>query len=226
MLESAIKWLHKSWWGVAVAYPIVLFGVYGLIWYFAEPIGIPDNISKLPDFAHYRIFFHLLIALIITPHVVLFLTLLVRRSEKKDLSDFSLRVSSADKALFAQLLAEFPPDGTSVKFLHEQDVGASFESSQLDQIHSFLYYWHDASHEFQNTDAERLRAQLYETLADFSQKLGQNVTERHREGWLTMGIKDFDTRLDLLKERDELNKMATVAYELYQDLIRLGRKFE
>lgn len=226
MLESAKKWLHKSWWGVAVAYPIVLFGVYGLIWYFAEPIGIPDNFSKLPDFTKYRIFFHLLIALIVTPHVVLVLLLLVRRAEKKDLLEITLKVTNADRALFAKFLEELPPDGTSVRFLHEQDIGSSFESSRLDQIQHFLCYWHDAAHEFQNDEAEKLRAKLYDNLNSFTQKLYMNVNESHRSGWLTMGIKDFDERLDLLKERDVLNEMASNAYAIYQDFVRLGRKFE
>jgi hypothetical protein len=75
-------------------------------------------------------------------------------------------------------------------------------------------------------DAERLRAKLYETLKIFTNKLCINVSETHRNGWLSMGIEDFDTRQDVLNERDELNKMASDAYEQYQDLVRLGRKFE
>ena len=226
MLDSAKKWLHKSWWGAAIAYPIIFISVYGLIWFFAEPIGIPDSFSKLPDFTQYRIFFHLLIALITTPHVVLVLLLLVRRAEKKDFPETSLKVSNTDRVLFEKFLTEFPPEGTSVRFLHEQDIGSSFESTRLDQIQHFIYYWHDAAHEFQNVEAEQLRVKLYDKLNAFTHKLYENVTESHRSGWLTMGIKDFDERQYLLKAREDLNEIASDAYALYQELVRLGRRFE
>ncbi|HSK74593.1 MAG TPA: hypothetical protein VK892_23035 [Pyrinomonadaceae bacterium] len=74
MFEDAIKWLRKSWYGALVAYSIVFFGVFGIIWYFADPAGIPENIDSLPEFiAKKRIFFHLLLTIIVTAHIIIIL---------------------------------------------------------------------------------------------------------------------------------------------------------
>lgn len=218
MLTTARKWLHKSWWGFIVAYPIVFFAIYLAIWQAAAPIGIPDSFNEMPKFTQTRAFIHLLITLIITPHLVIICIMGMRKAEKKQLSE-------ADKALFSKFLEDFPPDGVSVRFLHEQDIGASFESSHLDQIHNFLYYWHDAAHEFQNKDVESSRKELYNTLKDFTNKLYSNVRGTHRTGWLSMGLDDFETRQDILKEREDLNNMTSIAYAQYQDFIRLCRNF-
>ena len=156
--------------------------------------------------------------------------MVMRRSEKKSAPSSetspTIKVTNADKLLFAKFIEEFPPDGATVRFLHEQDIGAPFESSRLDQMYNFIYYWHDAAHEFHDKDAEGLRAKFYDTLKRFSNKLCVNVSGTHRTGWLSMGIEDFETRLDLLKEREELNNMALEAYDQYQDIVRLGRRFE
>jgi len=136
------------------------------------------------------------------------------------------RVTDVDKSLFAKFIEEFPPDGVSVRFLNEHDIGASFESSRLNDIGNFLYHWNDAAHEFHDKEAEWLRSKLYNTLNKFTNKLNANVSGTHRIGWLSMGIEDFETRQDLLKERDSLNEIASEAYQQYQDLVRLCRKFK
>ena len=218
LLKTARKWLHKSWWGFIVAYPIVFFAIYLAIWQAAEPLGIPDSFNEMPRFTHTRAFIHLLITLIITPHLVIICIMGMRKAEKRELSE-------ADKTLFSKFLEDFSPDGVSVRFLHEQDIGAPFESSQLDQIQKFLYYWHDAAHEFQNEDVESSRTKLYSTLKEFTNKLYINVSGTHRTGWLSMGLEDFETRQDVLKERADLNEMASIAYTQYQDFIRLCRNF-
>lgn len=144
---------------------------------------------------------------------------------KFEVSDFR-RVSDSDKELFRKFIEDFPPDGVSVRFLHEHDIGNSFESSQLNEMEKFLYYWHDAAHEFHDKETEWLRAKLYNTLNLFKNKLDLNVCGTHRAGWLSMGLEDFETREGILKERDDLNEMASKAYDQYQDLVRAGRKFK
>lgn len=86
-METAKKWLQKSWWGIIIAYPVLFMAVYLAIWQVAEPIGIPDNLNEIPNFVHFRFFIHLLITLVVTPHLVIILTLLMRRSELVTCSD-------------------------------------------------------------------------------------------------------------------------------------------
>ncbi|MGA9770305.1 MAG: hypothetical protein WBV94_14800 [Blastocatellia bacterium] len=84
MFEQSLKWLQKNWWGLIVAHFIVLISTYLLIWEFAEPIGIPDTIDHLPSFTKTRIFFHMVLTLLIAAYLTLILDLLIRF--KKEIS--------------------------------------------------------------------------------------------------------------------------------------------
>lgn len=77
MFDNAVKWLRRSFFGAFVAYFIVFGLVYGFIWFLAEPIGLPDNFENLPEFiAKKRIFFHLLLSVIITSHIIVMLLII------------------------------------------------------------------------------------------------------------------------------------------------------
>lgn len=78
MLEHPSKWLRRNWWGLIVAYLLLLIGIYLLIWQLAEPLGIPDTIETLPPFTKSRIFLHLVLTFLVAPHIALVLDLITR----------------------------------------------------------------------------------------------------------------------------------------------------
>lgn len=134
------------------------------------------------------------------------------------------KLSNHDKEVFEKMLAELPPDGRGMNFLKHQDIGASFESNCLDELDNFIHHWNDAMHEFQNKKMEKKRKELYQKMHTFRNKLCLNVFASGQRGWLTMDLEDMEMDLDKLKKRDELNDMATEVYEIYQKLVRIGRK--
>jgi hypothetical protein len=82
MFEKPLVWLRKHWWGIIVAYLLLLISSYFTIWQFAEPLAIPDTLEELPTFTKTRIFFHLNLTLLVTAHLTLILILLIRYKEQ------------------------------------------------------------------------------------------------------------------------------------------------
>lgn len=82
MLEQPIRWLQKHWWGLVVAYFLILCSLYVLIWTVIEPLGIPDRFTQIPDIVSRRIFLHLILSVILASHITLALELFIRKGNK------------------------------------------------------------------------------------------------------------------------------------------------
>jgi hypothetical protein len=80
MLKDARLWLQKHWWGLIVSHFLLFGGVYLAIWAIVEPLGVADNFEKPPDFARFRIFYHLILTVIIAAYITLILDLYFRRN--------------------------------------------------------------------------------------------------------------------------------------------------
>ena len=79
MFRKPLEWLQRNWWGITIAYLIVFVTIYLAIWQLAEPLGVPDEIEKFPQFVSSRVFIHLLITFVIAAYVTLFLDIGLRR---------------------------------------------------------------------------------------------------------------------------------------------------
>jgi hypothetical protein len=89
MFDKPFKWLRKYWWGLVIAYLLLLIGAYLTIWQFIEPLGIPDNLGEVSAFIKTRVFYHLNLTLLFAAHVTLILDLILRYKERagKDKQD-------------------------------------------------------------------------------------------------------------------------------------------
>jgi hypothetical protein len=137
------------------------------------------------------------------------------------------KLSDMDKELLQLLKKELPSQGRAMKFLRLHDIGSSFYISELDEIDHFISTWHDAEHEFQHPEMQKRLKDLHTAANDFRYNLSLNIFESHkRDGWFSMELDDFEMRPEKLKLREDLNEQATKVYEMYQDLIRIGRKLQ
>lgn len=76
--SDARQWIEKSWYGLLVAYLITLIVTYGSIWFYIEPMDIQGNerLSVLTNLLSNRWGNHILLCLIIAPHLTLLLVIL------------------------------------------------------------------------------------------------------------------------------------------------------
>ena len=129
-----------------------------------------------------------------------------------------------DQDLFSKFLKDFPSNGASAKFLKEQDIGAPFRSSELEQIDAFANSWNNAEHKFQLRALERKRKSLLVAVEEFRRKLAVNMFPDNTSGFLTMDLKDLEDRPERLAKREELNKLASNVYEIHQGFITTANK--
>jgi hypothetical protein len=110
-----------------------------------------------------------------------------------------------------------------VRFLRDHDVGVDFSSTMLDLFYEFIERWGNAEHEFNNSELEERRLEFWNALNTFLRELGQYTSATDR-GWLSIGLKDMETRDEMLEVYPRLNDLGTKAYEAHQNLVRAGRR--
>lgn len=135
------------------------------------------------------------------------------------------QIGEHDRQLFTLFLKDFPSQGRATIFLRDHDIGGRFRSSDLNEIYDFLHTWNNAEHEFNNPELEKKRQALWDALNMFSQELGQHTSMTHRDGWLSIDLRDFEDRPERIEIRDNLNALATKAYQAHQDFIRVGKRY-
>jgi len=128
-----------------------------------------------------------------------------------------------DKSLFEAFLHALPSNGPFLTFLKDQDIGAPFRRSALDEMYAFLREWGNAEHEFKNRRLEKQRSMLYEQTNKFSRELSLAIFPDGSE-FYSMGINDYEDRPDLMEKREHLNNAATAVHKSHQELVRFGKK--
>lgn len=129
-----------------------------------------------------------------------------------------------DQQLFQNFISIFPSNKGSVFFLRDYDLGNSFRASYLDPIIHFIDTWNNAEKEFQNKRIENKKKEFYSKLKCFSTKLYERASPTHDPEWYSIGMKDMENRNELFIYRDEINRLATEAYKLHQEFVRLAIK--
>ncbi len=133
------------------------------------------------------------------------------------------KLSKNDSLLFEQFLSEFPSNGRSARFLESHDIGGSFRDDELKELDKFAESWGNADHEFGNKRLEAQRKELLQATEKFRTDLSLNVFAGSH-GFLTMDLKDYEDRPELLATRERLNNLAMEVFKQHQELVRLGRK--
>lgn len=132
--------------------------------------------------------------------------------------------SEHDRALFDRFLQSFPSNGASARFLKEHDLGAPFRSTDLTQLESFAERWNNAEHKFHAKELEQTRVALLKAAEEFLGKLAVSVSPVGSSGFLSMGLRDWEDRPDVLAKRDELNELGSAVYEAHQALVHSGNR--
>jgi hypothetical protein len=81
MIDRAITWLTKNWWGLIVAYGICLGIAFGGVWFVSEPLDLLNNVEG--NFLYSRQAIFIILVLMVAAHLALLLELCLRRSRWK-----------------------------------------------------------------------------------------------------------------------------------------------
>ncbi len=81
MVDKAVMWLSKNWWGLLVAYGICFVIAFGSVWFFSEPLDLLNNDEGNILYSRQAIF--IILVLMVTAHLALVLELGLRRRRWK-----------------------------------------------------------------------------------------------------------------------------------------------
>lgn len=79
MFNLACKWLLRTWWGILIAYAVLVTAAYLAIWAAIEPLSLPDTFQGAPWPINARWFYHVTLAIFAGAHLTLFIDLWLRR---------------------------------------------------------------------------------------------------------------------------------------------------
>jgi len=128
----------------------------------------------------------------------------------------------SDRLLLAKFLEQFPSSGVMASFLREWNLENAFPYEWLSKIDCFMEEWsNNALYEFIDSTLEDKRADFMKKLTSFRHELSFNAWRSGNDGDIfSMELDELDHASPRWKKKDELNAMATAAYEAHQDLIR------
>lgn len=145
-----------------------------------------------------------------------------RRSETPAF-DYNEKHQVLDKELFKKLV-ELLNLNSFIRFIKTHSFTNSFNQSSLEAMDRFLYYWGEPEYEFIDAEIETVRAELYDLMKKFSHEIACNTFPL---GNGKFSIPDewswkFEERYK--KTVLDLDTKATLIYEKYVELVRLGRE--
>ena len=132
--------------------------------------------------------------------------------------------SHHDRVLFDRFLQSFPSNGASARFLRDHDIGAPFRSSDLTQLDDFAETWNNAEHKFHSKELDKLRVALLKAAEEFRGELAVSVSRAHGPGFLSMGLRDWEDRPEMLAKRDQLNALGSAVHKAHQALVESGNR--
>jgi len=153
-----------------------------------------------------------------------------------------------DQELFIKIRTMLPGDGVILE-VRNHDYGGSFERKIHQPLYRFLDFCDLPDCEFLDVDLEGLRAKLFDATLQFTHAVGRmTFPEDKNPGWNRIPRDPFDDletlrfyseraesneefdrlvqeqRMRIKSMQQELNQLATQLVEIYDELIRLGRR--
>lgn len=128
-----------------------------------------------------------------------------------------------DRVLLEEFLAILPSDGDAVLFLKDHDMGYPAPLSYFRPLHQVADHWRGPDREFQVARLERLKVSFIESLKQFLSHYAKR-SGGEGGGFVSIGLCDWEDRPEMLRYKEELNELSTVAYKKYEEFVRLARK--
>jgi|LakMenEpi03Aug12_release.lakeMendotaPanAssembly.Ray.scaffolds.fasta_scaffold19092_5 hypothetical protein len=126
-----------------------------------------------------------------------------------------------DQQIFNKLQIDIPYDGRVVRFLREEDCKNTLFTQDLHEIYNFVNKWNNPHFEFLDSVLEKQRKEFLTQLIILKNELFANTwTNYHDINLSSMELPEDDFGHPRWEKAEEMNKLATKIYGLYESLIR------
>ena len=128
-----------------------------------------------------------------------------------------------DEELLTEILTLLPFDGNSIDLLKNHDMGDPIPFEYFSSLNRVKELWLEPDKEFQVRSLEKLKVKFVTSLSVFLSEYAKKSVGAG-EGFISIGIKDWEDRPNMIEYKKNLNHLATVAYQNYCELIKAARK--
>lgn len=128
-----------------------------------------------------------------------------------------------DAALFLEFTKSLDPDSDSIEFLRDHDLGDPFSPSVLFPLNNIRDNWRNSHREFQVSAVKKGMIKFLGSLDSFLSLLSER-SAMDRGNWISIGLRDYEDRPEMLEYRKNLNVASTKAYKNYEKLIDVARR--
>lgn len=127
-----------------------------------------------------------------------------------------------DKALIEEFLNLLPSDGGSINMLKDADMGNSLNYQYFGPLNDVTENWYAPDKKFQVRRLESLKLDFLDATQSFLSEYSKR-SAMDTPGFISIGMRDFEDRPEMLEYRDRLNELATTAYKSYEKFVSIAR---
>lgn len=127
-----------------------------------------------------------------------------------------------DKELLTKFLETLPSDSASINMLKDTDMGEPIFSEHFGPLNSIVELWERPDKIFQVNKLEKLKKEFIKSLKQFLIEYSKRSAGQSG-GFISIGMRDYEDRAEMIEYRDRLNELATKAYENYCNFVSTAR---
>ncbi len=128
-----------------------------------------------------------------------------------------------DRKVFDRLIGQLPPSSSAILLLKDHDMGAPFRHEIMNPLYDALTSWNNVDNIFQTKGIEKRKNEFLDKLREFTHRFSDKSGEEGG-GFISIGMKDYEDRVDMIKYRDTLNRLGTEAYEKYNEFYNFAHR--
>ena len=128
-----------------------------------------------------------------------------------------------DRALFDLLMEELAPSSPAVQLLKEQDMGSPFRFDDMAPLNYARENWGQIDRKFLNKKIEKNKNNFLSKLEEFLHKFSER-SAGIGNGFISIGIRDWEDRPEMIEYHQELNQLGTESFELYCEFVDSARR--
>gem|GEM_PF-5058229 len=102
-------------------------------------------------------------------------------------------------------------------------MGAPFRHEIMNPLYDALTSWNNVDNIFQTKGIEKRKNEFLDKLREFTHRFSDKSGEEGG-GFISIGMKDYEDRVDMIKYRDTLNRLGTEAYEKYNEFYNFAHR--
>ena len=128
-----------------------------------------------------------------------------------------------DRKVFEILMEELPLNSSAITLLREHDMGDSFKYKIIMPLNHAVEDWYNIDRKFLNKKVEKRKLAFLVSLEEFLDRFSERSAGEGK-GFISIGMKDWEDRPEMIEYKESLNELATNSCKLYNEFVDYARR--